>query len=387
LIDYYRGILDDPVRQAAFQKAIHKTVRPGDVVVDLGCALGNFSVYACRAGAARVHAIEASGIIGLAKEVVDANGCGDRVSFHRGLSTSIDPPERADVVIFEDFSTTLVSPAVVRTVSDAVARWLKPGGTLVPPRGRIWIAPVEDRIGHLELDCFAGTGDRVFDVDVSASRRVAFANSYSRRLKPGALLAEPALAAELEFAGLASAALNIEASVKIERLGAIHGLLLWFDLEVGGEWLRMGPLGPEAVWPQRLFPFSDPPLAETGQMARLGLRAGPFGDDQVWSWSIQLGQTAREGNSLEGLNLQADELARWDPDLVPERGLELAIDRFALEAIDGVQSLEQIAASLKTRFPERFPELTLSQRRVLEVLHRTQGRASGPPSDTRPRDT
>lgn len=384
MIEYYRGILDDPVRQAAFQRAINKAVRPGDVVVDLGCALGNFSVYACRAGAARVHAVEASGIIDLAGEVVKANGFGDRVTFHRGLSTSLDPPERADVVIFEDFSTTLVSPAVVRTVSDAVARWMKPGGTLVPPRGRIWLAPVEDPAGHQSLDCFAGTGDRVFDVDVSPTRRVAFASSYGRRLKPGALLAEPTLVADLDFAVLTSAALTIEASVRIERVGVIHGLLLWFDLDVGGEWLRMGPLCPEAVWSPRLFPFSDPPVAETGQMVELALRAGPFGNDQVWSWSVHLGSTAREGNSLEGLNLQAGQLARWDPDRVPELGPELVTDRFVLGAIDGVKTLEEIAAALKARFPERFPSLDLSKRRVLEVLHRRQGHEPGRPEAGRP---
>jgi len=376
LIDYYRGILDDPVRQAAFQKAIGKAVRPGDVVVDLGCALGNFSVFACRAGAARVYAVEAAGIIGVAKEVVEANGCGDRVTFLRGRSTSLDVPERADVVIFEDFSTTFVSPDVVRTVADAVGRWLKPGGVLVPPRGRIWVAPVEDAHGHRELDRFAWTGERVFDVDVSPSRRMAFATSHPRQLKPGALLAEPTLAGEVDLAKLSSAAFKVEASVEVTRMGAIHGLLLWFDLDLGGEWLLAGPLGPEAVWPQVLFPFSEPPLAEAGQVVELTLEAGPFGQEQVWSWRVAVGETTCEGNSLAGLNLLADELARWDPDRVPELEPELATDRFVLTAVDGVKTLDEIAAALCERFPERFTQVEEAQRRVLEILQRKQGRGA-----------
>jgi len=377
VIDYYRGILDDPVRQAAFQKAIARAVRPGDVVVDLGSALGNFSVYACRAGAARVYAVEANGIIGVAREVVAANGCGDRVRFLHGRSTELEAPERADVVIFEDFSTTFVSTPVVETVTDAVRRWLKPGGALVPARGRIWVAPVEDPHGHRELDRFAWTGDRVFGVDVSASRRVAFATSHPRQLKPGALLAEPTLAGEIDLARLSSAALEVEASVEMTRTGAIHGLLLWFDLEVGGEWLRAGPLGPEAVWPQVLYPFSEPPLAEAGEKIDLALEAGPFGHEQVWSWRVVAGGETREANSLAGLQLETEALLRWDPDRVPELEPELAIDRQVLTAIDGVKTLEEIADALLERFPDRFADVEQAQRRVLEVLQRKRGSGAG----------
>jgi protein arginine N-methyltransferase 1 len=374
MIDYYRDILDDPVRQAAFKTAIEAAVRPGDVVVDIGCALGNFSVYACRAGAARVYAVEAARVIEVAREVVKANGCGDRVTFLRGLSTRLEVPERADVVVFEDFCTTLLSPAVARTLSDAARRWMKPGGALVPPRGRIWVAPVEDAHGHQELDRFAWTRDRVFGVDVTPSRRVAFATSHSRQLKPGALLAEPTLAGELDLARVRSAALKVEARVEVSRTAAIHGLLLWFDLELGGEWLRAGPLGPEAVWPQVLFPFSDPPLAEGGQTVELALEAGPFGEDLVWRWRVAVGETACEGNSLEGSSVRADELERWDPDRVPELEPELAIDRAVLSSVDGERTLDEIARALIERFPERLADLDAAQRRVLAVLRMGGGR-------------
>lgn len=377
-MDYYRGLLDDPVRQAAFQKAINRAVRPGDVVVDLGCALGNFSLYACRAGAARVYAVEAASVIEVAREVVEANGFSDRVTFLRGRSTSLEVPERADVVIFEDFSASFMSPGVVRTVTDAVRRWLKPGGVLVPPRGRVWVAPVEDAPGHRELDRFAWTRDRVFGVDVTPSRRMMFATSHARQLKPGALLAEPTLVGEVDLAQVSSAALKVEASVEVTRMGAIHGLLLWFDLELGGDWLKAGPLGPEAVWPQVLFPFSDPPLAEAGQTVALALEAGPFGEELVWRWRIAIGEASCEGNSFDGLNLRGDDLARWDPDRVPKLEPDLAIDRLVLTGVDGVKTLDEIAGALREGFPEKFTDVEQCQRRVLAVLQRKPGGGEGP---------
>ena len=208
---------------------------------------------------------------------------------------------------------------------------------------------------------------------MTPSRRATFATSYPRQLKPGALLAEPTLAGEVNLAELSCAELKVEASVEVTRMGAIHGLLLWFDLDVGGEWLRMGPLGPEAVWPQVLFPFSEPPLAEAGQKVELALEAGPFGHEQVWSWRVAVGETVCEGNSLAGPNLQADELARWDPDRVPELDPELLTDRFVLAAVDGEKSLDEIADALCAHFPERFTQVEEAQRRVLEILQRKQG--------------
>ena len=69
----HRRMLNDRIRTEAFRDAIEKVVKPGDVVVDVGAGTGILSLFAARAGAARVYAIERSPTIEQAKAIARAN--------------------------------------------------------------------------------------------------------------------------------------------------------------------------------------------------------------------------------------------------------------------------------------------------------------------------
>jgi ribosomal protein L11 methylase PrmA len=73
------GWLADANRMRALRSAIDATVKPGDVVIDVGTGTGVLALMACAAGARRVYAIERGPIIELARKIVAANGCRDRV--------------------------------------------------------------------------------------------------------------------------------------------------------------------------------------------------------------------------------------------------------------------------------------------------------------------
>ncbi|HEX9126493.1 MAG TPA: 50S ribosomal protein L11 methyltransferase, partial [Methylomirabilota bacterium] len=122
IVDEHRQYLADPHRLAAFERAIAATVNPGDVVIDLGAGTGILGLFACRAGAARVYAIDDGGIIELARSLCRANGFADRVVFVKGLSTRVTLPEKANVVVADQIGRFGFESGVWEYFTDARAR-------------------------------------------------------------------------------------------------------------------------------------------------------------------------------------------------------------------------------------------------------------------------
>ena len=65
-------MLADLHRMDAYERALRKLVRPGDVVLDLGCGTGILAMLAARRGA-RVHAVESMPVVHLAQQLVAHN--------------------------------------------------------------------------------------------------------------------------------------------------------------------------------------------------------------------------------------------------------------------------------------------------------------------------
>ena len=83
-------MIRDRVRTDAFQRAINSVVRRGDIVADVGAGSGILSVFAARAGAARVYAVEQTSIAALAEELAAANGVAEIVEVIHGDVMDVD---------------------------------------------------------------------------------------------------------------------------------------------------------------------------------------------------------------------------------------------------------------------------------------------------------
>ncbi len=359
---------DDPARLSAMRRAIDAAVRPGMSVADVGCGLGTFTVLACRAGARVVWAIDADPILEVAAEVARANGCAGRVRLLSGSSTALEVPERVDVALFEDFESGLLSSRVVATLADLRARWLAPGGRLVPSRARRLAALVEDVAGHVDLEVHAAAGQQVEGVDLSPARDRAMSSAHIRRLPRTALLTRASVLDEVELDRVTSPAVRSGATHAPERSGIAHGVAVWFELELAGQWLSTGP-GSATAWSQLLLPL-DPPLPVSPLVpVSVEVEAHAIAGVLHWRWLVASGSEVRASDTLAGEPLTIG-LQGGAHLAVPRLDEEVEIDRAVLGAVDGRSNVTTIATLLRERFPRHFPDAPTAAARVLSLLAR-----------------
>jgi hypothetical protein len=257
-LEYHRVLLDDPVRIAAWDRAIRAVVRPGDVVLDAGAGTAVLGMLAARAGA-RVHAVESASIAGLAKAVVMRNGLADRVTVHHADLAELAPPEPVDVVMF-DFAGMILNDLGTIDAVRACARWTKPGARFLPARVRVRLAPVGDlRLAELERFDLPMLGLDLAPL-AAAARRVP----YRVQLDPRALLADPADVATLTPPTLPHT-LALATSWTVGRAGRIDGFAAWVVSElVPDVVIDTGP-GVITSWGQVFLPVA-PRLVEAGEL-------------------------------------------------------------------------------------------------------------------------
>ena len=102
-VPVHRRMLSDQVRLDAYRRAIEETVRPGDVVVDAGSGTGILALYAAKAGARKVYAIEQSDFADWSPVMAKHNGFGDVIQLVRGNFGEVELPEPADVLVTGTF--------------------------------------------------------------------------------------------------------------------------------------------------------------------------------------------------------------------------------------------------------------------------------------------
>jgi SAM-dependent methyltransferase len=143
--EVHRTMIRDRVRTGAFQRAINSVVRPGDVVLDVGAGSGILSVFAARAGAKSVYAVERTTIAVLAHELAAANEVAEIVHVIHGEVMDIELPEPVDVIVSEWLGGFGIDEGMLAPVIAARDRWLKPGGIMIPHTVTAWTALVHDR--------------------------------------------------------------------------------------------------------------------------------------------------------------------------------------------------------------------------------------------------
>ena len=293
--EVHRTMIRDRVRTEAFRRAIDSVVRPGDVVLDIGAGSGILSVFAARAGAARVYAVEQTSIAVLAQELAGANGFEEIVRVVQGDVLDIEPPERVDVVVSEWLGGFGIDEGMLVPVIAARDRWLKPGGVMIPHSVTAWAALVHDRyLGDMvEFLRDNPYGIRLDGLVEKTVNEISYSGTFrhlaadDRRSEPSRLWTTDAAHITLEQA---RAPHEAEVELVVRDHGTANALALWFSATLApGFSLSVGPGDPPTHWGMTTAPLSSPVELTPGMVVRARVRTAPARPVGTWtSWAIAL---------------------------------------------------------------------------------------------------
>jgi SAM-dependent methyltransferase len=255
---WYFSLVQNSARNNIYEFAFRRAIRPGSRVLDIGAGTGLFAMMAARAGAAQVVTCESNlAVAGVVSEIAARNGFADRVrvvakhSSDLEIGTDLDGP--ADVLVWDNLSTTLIGAGALPTVEQAVRRLVRPNARVIPAKGAIRIALAEDRKAQNERMSF------VEGFDLSPFNRLA-PPSYriSREKARTVLRSEPADLFRFDFQ---SGGPFPEARAKVTLStsgGPVNGIAQWVYLEIDEELRHEFPVEENSALGATFYPLMRP---------------------------------------------------------------------------------------------------------------------------------
>lgn len=373
-IRQYGDMITAEPRMSVYAEALERAVTPGCTVIEIGSGFGVFAMLACRYGAGKVIAIEPDSSAGLIMPMAQANGCADRITVVRGLSTDYVPDEKADVLISDLRGTIPLFQMHVETIVDARERLLKPGGCQMPLRDTIRVALA--RSPKIYANYQKPWQSNRFCLDLSLARQFVVNEPIRASLGPRAMLSEAQTLAVLDYLTITEPNLDSTVELVADRDAVAHGMQMWFDAEIAnGLTFSNVPGEPPLVYGRKFLPFEQPVRLKQGDRVSARIRAKLVGAQYMLFWSSTFfdGETGEKVQSFVQSSFKSRVFARQEHhagDHVPQASTAVMIDRDILGLVGEGRSLTDIAGELLVRHPGHFASQSDALSHVSRLLSR-----------------
>lgn len=205
--------------------------QPAQVVLDVGCGTGILSLFAARAGARLVLAVDCADIANLAADVVKQNRFGHIIKvYHAKIETVELPVQRVDIIISEWMGYCLMFESMLDSVLFARDKWLKRDGLMFPDHCALYVAGIScNKLYHNTTQFWSN----VWDFDMSVMRRLSLSEGRIMTVTPEHVATDVFQLRRFNLHTIKRDDLRISVPfrLKMNRDDQIHGLSTHFTVE------------------------------------------------------------------------------------------------------------------------------------------------------------
>ena len=263
--DAYRDFIYD-------NKALFKD----KVVLDIGCGTGILSMFAAKAGAKQVLAIDNSAIIHKARANVFHNSLSSTIStFHSAVEEVVLPVPKVDIIISEWMGYCLLYEAMLPSVLFARDTFLAEGGVMAPSSATLWIAPIADKEWISER---VGFWRDVYGFDMKAMQEGIYDEVRVEVVPEKVICGKEFPFKVLDLNTVKTEDLSFVAEWEILMTKTVHsldGFVIWFDN-------FFSPVSREPVPDAHTTPDSF----TKGKDGNIAFTTGPYGKETHWRQGV-----------------------------------------------------------------------------------------------------
>ena len=260
----HEQMLKDSVRTQAYRDAMfnNKHLFKHKIVLDVGCGTGILSLFAAKAGAKKVYAVENSDIVDQAKSIVVKNCLSEVITVIRGKIEEVElPVDKVDIIISEWMGYCLYFESMLDSVIFARDKWLKDHGLIFPERVTLYLCAIEDS-DYKEYKF--GFWDDVHGFDMSRLKKLSLNEPIVKFVDKERVASNSCLLREFNLGNGRKQDIPFlsEFQLKLERDDYINALVSYFNVEFALSYkkveLSTSPMSKHYThWKQTVFYLKD----------------------------------------------------------------------------------------------------------------------------------
>lgn len=273
----HEEMIKDEVRTHTYRNSMlyNKHLFKDKIVLDVGCGTGILSMFAAKAGAAKVFAVECSGIVELAERIVKDNKLDHIITVVRGKLEDVVLPDNittVDIIISEWMGYCLFYESMLETVLYARDKWLnKDTGILFPDKATLNMMAIEDRQYKEErIDWW----NNVYGFDMSCIKEVAIKEPLVDVVEPEQIVTNSITLIEVDLYTVKPEDLNFqtEFSLVCNRNDYIQAFVTYFTVNFSKCYKNINfstsPAKKYTHWKQTVFYIDEPITCKKGEEVR-----------------------------------------------------------------------------------------------------------------------